>query len=203
MIFPFFTTIAIVLGILTVYMRQSTKHVGSDMKDLWTKELKANGVRKQPLTDIEYIEPDFDQLPFDGDTADETLLDYQNKLNSLRGQKIVNLSNITNTDLKLKYGVANLEYLSACDENYLTLVKYLYLWGRYLYEQGDLEKAKQVLEFGVSVHTDSKAHYRLLAEIYASDFDFEAIDRIADEAAHIASDSRDAIIAMLKSDEFL
>ena len=125
MFFPIFTTLAIIIASFSIYMRHSGKNIDAEIKELWKRELEANSVRKQPLTDIVYIEPDFSKLPLNPDDPDENIRDYQKKLLALRDKKIVNLSGISNTDLKLKYGVANLDYLSSCDENFLELVKYL------------------------------------------------------------------------------
>ena len=124
--FPIFTTIGLILAFFSVYMRRSRKSIDSELKEFWDRELQANSVRKQPLTDIQYVEPDFSMLPFDEAPSDDSIKDYQDKLLALKDKKIVNLAGVSNTDLKLKYGVANLEYLSSCDNNFIELVKYLY-----------------------------------------------------------------------------
>ncbi len=184
-------------------MRRSRKSIDSELKEFWDRELQANSVRKQPLTDIQYVEPDFSMLPFDEAPSDDSIKDYQDKLLALKDKKIVNLAGVSNTDLKLKYGVANLEYLSSCDNNFIELVKYLYLWANALFESGRKEEALQVLEYGVfSIHTDVRSHYKLLADIYASDFDFEAIDRITKEAEKLTSPNRDAIVKTLKKEDY-
>ncbi|MCR4658394.1 MAG: hypothetical protein K5770_19510 [Lachnospiraceae bacterium] len=203
MFFPIFTTIGLILAFFSVYMRRSRKGIDSELKNFWDRELKANSVRKQPLTDIIYIEPDFSALPFDEAPSDDAVKDYQDRLLALKDKKIVNLSGVTNTDLKLKYGVANLDYLSSCDENYTELVKNLYLWANALYSSGKKEEAVKVLEYGVfDIHTDVRSHYRLLADIYASDFDFEAIEKETLEAEKLTSQNRDAIVKMLKSEDY-
>ena len=205
MFFPIFTTLAIIFAAFSIYMRHSGRKIDSDIKMLRERELEANSVRKQPLTDIEYIEPDFSKLPFDPENPgdpDDNISDYQKKLLSLNDKKIVNLSGVSNTDLKLKYGVANLDYLSSCDENFLELVKYLYLWGNALYEQGRIQEAKQVLEYGVSVHSDVKGNYRLLAQIYADEFDFCSIELLTADAEKLTAPNRDSIVKMLKTTDY-
>lgn len=61
---------------------------------------------------------------------------YEETLQSLAGQKILNLGGKTNTDLKLEYGVANLETLCACDENYTTLCRTIYEYAECLKKLG-------------------------------------------------------------------
>ena len=205
MFFPIFTTLGIIIASFSIYMRHSRKNIDAGIKELWKRELEANSVRKQPLTDIVYIEPDFSKLPLNPespDDPDDNIRDYQKKLLALKDKKIVNLSGISNTDLKLKYGVANLDYLSSCDENFLELVKYLYLWGNALYEQGRIQEAKQVLEYGVSVHSDVKGNYRLLAQIYADEFDFCSIELLSADAEKLTAPTRDSIVKMLKTTDY-
>ncbi|MCR5108649.1 MAG: hypothetical protein K6B28_10860 [Lachnospiraceae bacterium] len=203
MFFPIFTTVLIVFGLFTIYIRTTNKMITNKKDDLWEKELKANGVRRQPLTDINYIEHDPERLSFikDEDT-DEEEREYINTLMELKDKKIANLSSYTNTDLKMKYGPANLEYLSECDQNYLELVRTLYQFSCYEYNKGEIDKCRQILEYGVSVRTDVKGHYKLLADIYAKDFNFEAIERITKEAEKIESPTRDSVIEMLRTTDY-
>ncbi|MCR4922642.1 MAG: hypothetical protein K5931_01395 [Lachnospiraceae bacterium] len=202
MFFPIFTTVLIVFGLFKIYIRMSGKKVDNSAKDFLERESRANGVRRQPLTDIKYIELDLSMLPIDLDTDDEELKAYQDKVVSMEGKKISNLSSYTNTDLKFKYGPANLDYLTQCDQNFLELVRELYRWGDYLYKKGELEKAVKVLEYGVTIHSDVKSNYKLLADIYANSFDFASIDRITKEAEKIESPNRDSIIEMLKCTDY-
>ena len=199
MFFPIFTTIALVFAVFSFYMKRSVKNVDKDNREFWEKELRANSVRRQPLTDIVYIEPDLSALPFDETSTDDNIVDYQNRIRALADKKIVNLSGISNTDLKLKYGAANLDYLSSCDENYMELVKYLYLWANYLLNEGKTAEAKQILEYGATLPTDVKAHYKLLADLYVEEFDFEALDRLTEAAKKIPSSAGEGIVEMLQA----
>jgi hypothetical protein len=78
----------------------------------------------------------------------------------------MNLSDITNTELKLKYGVANINLLSEYDYTYTILVSILQKWAERLYEQGNKKDCISVLEYAVACYTDVTKSYKLLAEIY-------------------------------------
>jgi hypothetical protein len=84
----------------------------------------------------------------------------------LKDEKIVNLTGISNTDLKLEYGTANITPLSIYDQNYTSLVRGLQRWGKALYDAGRYEDSAKVLEFAVKTRTDITATYRLLIDLY-------------------------------------
>ena len=83
-------------------------------------------------------------------------------LQSLKGKKILNLTGISNTDLKLSYDLT--EY----DDNFTTLVKAIALIGHNLLEHKDIEDATTFLEYGISIKSDISSNYIDLAIIYAS-----------------------------------
>ncbi|MCR5735264.1 MAG: hypothetical protein K6G22_11730 [Lachnospiraceae bacterium] len=202
MFFPIFTTVLIVFGLFSIYMKSSYKNIRNQGEDIWKRELEANKVRRQPLDDVKVFKPDLSKLPIDEDTDDEDIKDYQNRLSAMKDRTMSNLSAYSNTDLKMKYGPANLELLTEYDQNFLELVRLLYQWAHYMHDKGETEKCIQILEYGVMIHTDVKAHYKLLADIYAADFNFEAIKRITEEAKKIESPTRDSIVEMLESTDY-
>ena len=84
----------------------------------------------------------------------------------LENQKIVNLSYLTNTDLKYKYGVANLNLLTEYDTNYSELITLLQNYGNMLLESGFEEQALTVLEYSISIGSDISKTYTTCAAIY-------------------------------------
>ncbi len=86
-------------------------------------------------------------------------------LNALLDEKIVKFTGMTNTDLKLEYGTANITVLTRYDNNYTMMVRALQMLGEALHEQGENEKAMEVLEFALKSKTDVGASYKLLADI--------------------------------------
>lgn len=123
---------------------------------------------------------------------------YEETLQSLAGQKILNLGGKTNTDLKLEYGVANLETLSACDENYTTLCRTIYEYAECLKKLGHDAEAVRVLEYGISCGSDHSGNYRMLADYYLNARDSDALDRLLIAARALESPRQNAIVAMLE-----
>jgi len=135
-------------------------------KAFWERESRANSTRRKPLDDLDYINIPFDALPFDKMCDDEQIASYHATLRVLAETPIVNLSCISNTELKLRYGAPNITLLSKYDSAYTALARTLQQWAQALYEAGYVDAARLVLEFAIQTKTDISATYLLLARIY-------------------------------------
>lgn len=195
----------IVIGILFLsfffWLRSTGRKKSQDIQtlreDFWEKESQANATRKADISGLDYIKIPFEKLPF-LDTQDTELLVLQNNIKSLADNPILNLTGLTNTDLKLTYGTANITFLSDCDSNFTTLVNHLYKWGQYLYDNGKIPEALQVLEFGISCRTDVSKNYILLANIYKEINVPEKIDNLIGTAGSLKTLKQDSILSVLK-----
>lgn len=194
---PVFTGIVLLVAWFTFARKRAFKKSkeGSDL--FWKKELEANRTRKKPLDSLNYISIPLESLPL-LNTTDEKLLEYQESIQSFSAKKIVNLTGISNTDLKLTYGAPNLTILTSYDQNFTALVRLLYLWGKYLYELGYLSEAAQVLEFGIECKTDISKHYRLLSEIYKMTGNTEKIKSLISAADTLNSLMKNSIVRELQ-----
>lgn len=139
----------------------------------WEPDKEA--VYRADISGLDYIKIPLEALPFT-DTVESSLLALQNTVKALAGSSILNLTGLTNTDLKLTYGIANLTFLADCRKNFILLADTLYQWGRSLYEAGKLPEALQVLEYAASCKTGITENYLLLAKIYRRNNVPEKID---------------------------
>lgn len=160
-----FALVLVVFGWIGIKRSLASKQEKAEIDSFWNREDKANSTRKQDISQLEYITIPLDLLPFK-DTNDTKLSEYQDVIRSLSEYKLLNLTGISNTDLKLQYGPANLEVLSLADQRFTTLARTIAAWGNYLYEQGDKEDAAKVLEFGIDCKSDVSSNYLTLARIY-------------------------------------
>ena len=158
-----------ILIIFTLWLNYEIhKHSRIDKKKIdqfWRNERNANLIRRTDISELEYITIPLDTLPI-ADVEDATINSYRDTIRSLSDKRIVNLTGLTNTDLKLKYGTSNLKSLSDYDNNYTVLVSMLHKWGERLYNKGYVKEAIQVLEYSVMCLTDVRKTYLLLAKIY-------------------------------------
>ncbi|NLG03662.1 MAG: hypothetical protein GX567_07555 [Clostridia bacterium] len=182
----------VIISIFT-YIAAKKKY-DDGMASFWEKEQQANKTRKKPLDSLDYISIPIDKLPIDKNTTDQYLLEYQELINDLSVQKIVNLTGITNTDLKLQYGAANLNTLMEYDQNFTLLARTLSKWGEYYFTKEQYDKAKNILEYAVTIRSDVKGTYCMLAEIYCKEFHPEKIDDLLSVVETLNTIMKNAII---------
>lgn len=195
---PFFASFIVFCIWLSFQLKRQRKKENRLSDSYWEREAAANQTRKQPLDDLEYITIPFDFLPMQTLADEEEVAECHRLLSDLSEQKIVNFTGFTNTDLKLRYGVANINLLTDYDQNYTILVRTLQKWASLLYRRGYIEEAKTILEFAVSTKTDISTTYSLLAEIYQKTGQSEKIESLLQIAEGLRSAMKPSIVRTLK-----
>lgn len=165
------------------------------------REKEANTAPAQSLKDLDYITIPLDRLPFGVLTGHKEVEHMEYTIRNLAKdtRKIVNLTGITNTDLKLTYGAVNIVKLMEYDASYITLIKTLQEWADVLYEEGLYKEVVSLLEFSVSTKCDISETYHMLCDIYKNHLGLsqsEAIGKIKalqPYAAELKSMNKDSI----------
>lgn len=195
-IFASFPIFCFLFSFALRYTRRKDEDVD---REFWDREQRANFTRKKPLDDLEYITIPEDLLTMKPAVMTEELQICLNDLNDLSSSKIVNLTGYTNTDLKLKYGTANITILSDYDFHYTNLVTLLQKLAEMLHDNLEDELAIKVLEFAVSTGTDVSKSYYLLAELYQQLNTPEKIEYLITQAQNINSLLKDTIVENLQA----
>lgn len=156
---------------------KSKNQDGKKDKLFWKREAEGNLTPKKDISNLDYLTITLDHLPVKN-YDDKTINLYRDTIIALSNKKILNLSGYTNTDLKLQYGVANLNRLIEYDNNYIKLIRTLHKWGQRLYDAGDISAAISVLEYAVSCKTDATITYKLLAQIYKKQNETDKINKL-------------------------
>ena len=125
------------------------------------------------------------------------LKNYENTLQTLSGQKIVNFGTQTNTDLKITYGTASLPALTEYEQNFTTLCQTLTAYAGQLFELGHTDDARTILEYGISIGSDLSQNYLLLAKIYQSSGETERIRELLASAEQLDSLMKRSIVEKL------
>jgi hypothetical protein len=194
---PYLFLCVVVLVIWLHYENYKTnKKIKKTLTSFWSKEKTANETRKTDISNLDYIVIPLEQLPL-SETEDVTLRSYHEMIKNLSQLKILNLTGITNTELKLQYGVSNLKLLMEYDQNYMNLVQTLNRWGSYLYEHNDMYAARAVLEFGVSCRTDISNNYIVLANIYKELNDSYSFSQLIEKADQVSPYLKSSTISKL------
>lgn len=160
--------VILVCVLLQYKIRHNTKDEVDRNAEFWERERRANTARKKNIDELPYITVP-ECLPYHEDESDPEVRSVEEQVRKLSGVKMLRLTGLSNTDLKLAYGVANLNTLSACDENYARFIRCLNKWGRLLAARGEIENARKVLSLAVSVGSDIEESYVLLAGMYEGD----------------------------------
>lgn len=192
-LFPFFALFCI---ILTSLLKSNTRNKEKSQQEFWERERLANLTRKKDISNLDYITIPIEKLPF-LENPSEKIADYEERVLKLSGCRILNLNGISNTDLKLEYGVANLPELTRYDQNYLELTTLLGKWSQALIDEGYTEEAQTVLEFAVSCGCDSSSIYVNLASIYMKK-EPERINGLINKISVSGSLMKDIIIRRLQ-----
>ncbi len=169
----FFLCFIVFIIWLRVKTKQSDK-VSTWDEAYWQKEYQSNFARKKEPDDMDYITIDMDRIPMEADCSEEEQ-DLYTELEKILSQPIINLSSMSNADLKLTYGIANFEKLSAYDQNYTRLIRTLNRLGNYCFDNGNSDRARQILEYAIELGSDISSTYTTLANIYLQE---DAIEKI-------------------------
>lgn len=194
--FPFLGLFIIFLSVAAFYRKRGTAQQKEATENFWNREDKANQVRRKDISNLPYINIPLEKFPI-GISDDEELIDYENDLKALATKKILNLSHQSNTDLKLAYGPANLPALSEYDQNYTALLRSIVAYAGSLVKNGFETEAVPVLEFGISIDSDIRANYTLLADIYKKQGNTSKINELITRASSLDSMMKSSILEQL------
>lgn len=199
------------------------KEAEQKRKEFWEREREADRTPKKDISGLDYLTVPVSALPFhfeaavpEPDTAtvtpaplsDDLLstlpkelkqeLSYTEKqILKLTGKRIKNFTGLSNTDLKLAYGAANLPILSTCDQNFTVLVRTLQKWGTLLCEADCKEDAITVFSYAVSIQSDITATYVTLANLYAEAGQPEDIHALIKQAEKLPTLLNDSLLRSL------
>ena len=101
--------------------RKTDKKQTQQSQEFWQREEEANHTRNKDFSDLPMFVPERDSIPMP-ETTDENARYYKNKVLECLELPMMNLSQYTNTDLKLAYGVGNFKTLSNFDDNFNKLL---------------------------------------------------------------------------------
>lgn len=183
---------------LRVKMNRTNYESTLDSKSFWEREEKANFTRSKDISTLSYLTVSEDELPFSNSTEDEQEAWLEQEVKKFLNRKMINLSAFSNTDLKEQYGIANLDELSEYDQNFLLFIRNLSTWGNYLYQKNDFTRAKQIMEYSLSIESDISTVYTTLGHIYAAEGKLQKIDELITLAENSEAALKDSIIRQLQ-----
>lgn len=205
--FPFFASFVIFIFVLQHNMRKNKKTHEQQEAAFWARESSANDVRRRSLDDLNYVkfhtEPFYPVKLLDSSVCpgflerNPQVKEILSRFLFLENQKIVNLNEYTNTDLKFKYGVANLTVLSEYDSNYNELITLLHNYGEIFLNDGYDAQSLSILEYAVTIGSDISNTYMLCSKIYQKYDRYDKIEWLKKEAEKISTSRKEPILRKL------
>lgn len=183
---------------LSYKFKKSSRLAEKSKQNRLELEREANSTRKKSIDTLHYITFSEKSIPII-EINDELIVKYQKSLLNFVDKRIINLSSMTNTELKKEYGPANLTVLSEYDANFSELVRLLHRYATRLNELEFTNDAISVLEYSVSIGTDMGTSYKLLADFYHSSSQTEKINELISHTDNINPLIRDAVVSYLNN----
>lgn len=186
----FVPIILVLLWVLSHNIKKSKNPFTNSVSSYLAHEDIANSTRKKDISGLPYIEVPIHSFPFDITLNDQKkqlqIAEYKKEILNLADKRMLNLIGVSNTELKETYGPANLEPLTAYDQNYSRYLCTLQLLAECIYEEYP-DKAAAVLEYCISIGTDISGTYHLLGQYYLNHNDTEHFmalyDKIPDKTS--------------------
>ena len=150
----------VVIIVLGYYRSKVTQSQDNAEKAFWEKELAAGNTRRQDLEKLDYITIPLEQFPLGLNT------DAEKELVALSKERIKNFQGLSNTELKLQYGTANLDELSSYESNFIRLQQVVLEYAKELCTADRRADAIHILEFMLQNGGDTSGLYLELATLY-------------------------------------
>lgn len=112
--------------------------------------------------------------------------------------RIINLTGISNTELRLTYGTANLDPLTTYDHNFTILIRTLQKWGTLLVSAEKKEDAVTVLSYAVSIGSDIAGTYATLSRLYKERGELSKIEELKASAEKLTTLMKPSILRDLE-----
>lgn len=146
-------------------LRKSSRKDKEKSDEFWAREAEANSTRKKDISHLPLLQVKEEEIPI-GNSTDESVLYYIDHLRNIIKTPMIDLSEYSNTDLKLAYGVANFATLSEYDENYNTFLLALSNLGRSYARAEEFELAEKTYLLAFHHGSMKLSDYTDLAHVY-------------------------------------
>jgi len=185
------------------HLRKNAKVQEDVTKAFWQKEESSLVVRKKELAEEDYLHPSLTLDQLKGEDwykalGQSGLYRYEQHLKELLDKAMVNFQHMSNTDLRLTFGTANLTVISDYEENWNSYLTTLYTLGKKLLETGETDYGIQLLEEGVRMGTDNRYHFLLLGQHYKATKNQQAFEDLVVRASSLESLTKTALLKALE-----
>lgn len=163
-IFIYFVCFCIFCAWLFYEQRKSQRLQKKASDEFWAREELANNTRKKDISGLPLVQIEESEIP-SPDTQDESITYYIGQVRQIIKKPMIDLSEYSNTDLKLAYGVGNFKTLSEYDENFNNFLVSLTNLARSYERNGYHEEAKETYQLALHHGSRRVGDYEELAKV--------------------------------------
>ncbi|SDB34611.1 hypothetical protein SAMN02910298_01687 [Pseudobutyrivibrio sp. YE44] len=163
--FPILPFFILFLILIAVRLKSLNNKQEEQEAEFWAKEQQARITPAKDISNLRYITIPIEKFPLNF-SSDEKVIEIENELKELSTHKLLNLTGMSNTDIRITYGTPNFETMSKIGEDFDRVTVLLNQYAHALMEAERLDDVITVLEFAVGVGTDISESYTMLAKCY-------------------------------------
>ncbi|RRD96106.1 hypothetical protein EII17_00945 [Clostridiales bacterium COT073_COT-073] len=166
----FFILFLTFLFLWTYNSRKQQKKYQAEKDAFWEKEKESLVVRKKEIPANLYYQPNIHPLHFPKLELDPaTAAKYEKLTKQLINSAdlpMLNLNNLSNTEIRLNFGTANQPVITQAEENYEAFLGFLYEYALLMQSQDCIEEAISAMEEAIRLNSDISKHFFLLGDLY-------------------------------------
>ena len=196
-IFVYLVCFGIFCAWLFYEQRKSSRIQKKASEDFWAREELANTTRKKDISDLPLVHIGEEEIPF-LETPDESITIYIGQLRQIIKEPMLDLSDYSNTDLKLAYGVGNFKTLSEYDENFNAFLVALTNLARSYERAGYHEQAKDTYLTALRHGSRRAGDYEELAKIWMTLGRPDEVTALIHDLENGSHPRKDSIISLLR-----
>ena len=197
---PIFTYL-VCFFIFCLWLRyEQNKSKKSEQKatdDFWATEYEANHTRNKDYSDLPILHVKESEIPV-AESAGEAVQYNISRVLQIIKNPMADLSEYSNTELKLAYGVGNFKLLSEYDENFNQFLTSLTNLARSYEKEGLLDTARDTYLLALRYGSKRASDFTELAKIYVKLNQPEKISQLIRETESGTHPRKDSVIAALR-----
>ena len=203
MAFPsIFIIFLIFVFIFQHHMRKTTRQEKLNREKFWNEEKKSLSTRRKNFSQSDYIIPNLSKLTYPTIISIEPgqHLHYQqvtHQLKELSSMDLMNYSDLTNTEIRIRFGTANQTVIAQNEANYNRFLKVLAEYGYLMLEFEEVEEAIIAFEECVRLGSDYSNHYLTLAHLYLQKNQDYKVSKLKEKAQALNSLNKSVILKKL------
>ncbi len=205
MAFPSIFIIFVIFVVLFQYhLRKNMRQENINREQFWNNEEKSLSTRRKEFNDDDYIKPNLSKLSFPTVPSlnpGQTLhyKQVKNRLQELSSMDLMNFSNLTNTELRIRFGTANQTVITQNEANYNNFLKSLADYGHLMIEFEEINEAIVAFEECIRLGSDYSDHFLTLAQLYLQKKQRYKLTDLIEKAESLDSLNRSIILKKLAS----